>query len=117
MQSVYLHVSVSVIGHVLKVIRAIVMYLLSIGIYTVISEPNFQLNYTLRKKVSSMVLQNGQRFYMELLSEPGSEISKLYSVVRNHKRFFTRTFNGSSGRVPPITLSKGFYVEPLKVPA
>ena len=38
-------------------------------------------------------------------------------LPKNHSRFFAITFYGSSGRVPPRTISKGFYLEPLKVPA
>ena len=38
-------------------------------------------------------------------------------LLKNLKRFFTRTFYGFSGRVPPRTISKGFHLESLKVPA
>ena len=41
----------------------------------------------------------------------------IHRLPKNYKRLFARTFNGSSGRVPPKTISKGFYLEPLKVPA
>ena len=48
-------------------------------------------------------------------------IATVFALIRrlpkNHKRFFARTFYGSSGRVPPRTIFKGFYLEPLKVPA
>ena len=36
-------------------------------------------------------------------------------LLKNHKSFFARHFYGSLGRVPPRTISKGFYLEPLKV--
>ena len=36
-------------------------------------------------------------------------------LPKNYKRFFARTFYGSLGRAPPRTISKGFYLEPLKV--
>ena len=38
-------------------------------------------------------------------------------LTKNHKRFFARNFYGSSGMVSLRTISKGFYLEPLKVPA
>ena len=38
-------------------------------------------------------------------------------LPKNHKRFFARTFYDSSRRVPLRTISKGFYLEPLEVPA
>ena len=47
-------------------------------------------------------------------------ITTVFSLIRrlpkNHKRFFTRSFYGSSGRVPPRAISKGLYLEPLRVP-
>ena len=40
-----------------------------------------------------------------------------HRLLKNHTRFFARIFYGSSGRVSPRTISKGGYLEPLKVPA
>ena len=48
-------------------------------------------------------------------------IATVFALIRrlpkNHKRFFAKTFYGSFGRVPPRTISKQFYLEPLKVPS
>ena len=41
----------------------------------------------------------------------------IHRLPKNHKRFFARSFYGPSGRVLPWIISKGFYLEPLKVPA
>ena len=41
----------------------------------------------------------------------------LRRLPKNHKRFLAGTFYGSSGRVLPRIVSKGFYLEHLKVPA
>ena len=38
-------------------------------------------------------------------------------LQKNHKSIFARTSCSSSGRVPPRTISKGGYQEPLMVPA
>ena len=48
-------------------------------------------------------------------------IANVFALVhwlpKHHKKFLARTFYGSSGRVSPRTISKGFHLEPLKVPA
>ena len=46
-----------------------------------------------------------------------NDFALIHRLPKNLKRFFAGTFNGSSERVPPRTISKGFYLEPLKVPA
>ena len=38
-------------------------------------------------------------------------------LLKNHTRFFARTFYGSSGKEPPRTIYKELYLEPLKLPA
>ena len=49
------------------------------------------------------------------------EIANISALIhwypKNHKRFFAITFYGSSGRAPPRIISKGFDLEPLRVPA
>ena len=48
-------------------------------------------------------------------------IATVYALLRrlakHHWRFFARTLYGSLERVPPRTISQGFYPETLKVPA
>ena len=41
----------------------------------------------------------------------------IHQLPKNLKRFFAKTFYGYLGRVPPRIISKGFYLEPLKIPA
>ena len=41
----------------------------------------------------------------------------IHRLPKNHKKFFSKTFYGSSGNIPSRISSKAFYLEPLKVPA